>query len=463
MGNHSLLDVVRWSIDIDQHPPLYHLLLSIWMQIGGSGAAWVRSFSALTGILTIPILYLIGKRLSDEVTGLVAAFILAVNPFQVAYGQEGRVYALMTLCATLSLYMVVRLLTDPRSGQQPIGSQLKAFWQTRGKASFPGSPSNLISTDLTWLGYMVFTAGTVYCHNTAVFFPLGTNLFVIGLIVWRRYFPSRASDLQPPTFRNWIWAQIWAVLLWSPWLAGFMIQASGVLGEFWIPKPTVTIVVSTLQSFFSDSLPQKFQIQGLIWWFFFVMVALGFFYYRKSLGKAFFLGTIFLAPFLGELLVSLWRPIFYVRTLIYAPIPLYLLTAAGIRQLRFRIPMLAALVVIITVNFFSIKEFYDKYQKEAWDKAAAFVAKNGREGDIILFNAGWTQIPFDYYFDDYQKSWEEFGAPETMFEFGVLEPIMRETDLPRLKSILQGKQRVWLVYSHYWYTDPDLLVIGTLS
>lgn len=157
-------------------------------------------------------------------TGLVAAFILAVNPFQVAYGQEGRVYALMTLCATLSLYMVVRLLTDPRSGQQPIGSQLKAFWQTRGKASLPGSPSNLISTDLTWLGYMVFTAGTVYCHNTAVFFPLGTNLFVIGLIVWRRYFPSRASDLQPPTFRNWIWAQIWAVLLWSPWLAGFMIS-----------------------------------------------------------------------------------------------------------------------------------------------------------------------------------------------------------------------------------------------
>jgi mannosyltransferase len=462
MGNHSLSDVIRWSVDIDQHPPLYHLLLSIWMKIGGSGAAWVRSFSALAGVLTIPVIYLIGKRLSDEVTGLLAAFVLAVNPFQVVYGQEGRVYALMTLNATLSLYMVIRLLTDPRTARQPIGSQLRTWWKTRSKTSRPGLQLDLISTDLTWLGYMIFTAGTVYCHNTAVFFPLGINLFVIGLMVWRRYFPAEGKDLQPPTFKNWIWAQIGAALFWSPWLAGFIIQAAGVLGEFWIHKPNMQMVVSTWQSFFGHSLPDRFTLGGWIWWFFLFIIGLGFYSYRKSLGKAFFLSTIFLTPFLGELLVSIWRPIFYVKTLIYTPISLYVLMAAGIRQLRFRIPMFAAFAVILFVSGASLRDFYNNYQKEAWDEAAAFVAKNGTAGDIILFNAGWTQIPFDYYFDGYKKPWEEFGAPQTMFEFGVLEPIMGETDLPRLKSILQGRERVWLVYSHYWYTDPDGLVIGTL-
>jgi hypothetical protein len=310
-----------------------------------------------------------------------------------------------------------------------------------------------VQTDLTWLGYMVFTAGVVYCHNTAVLFPLGINLFVIGLMIWQRFFPGGEKDLQPPSIMNWLWAQIGAVLVWSPWLGGFIIQAAGVLGEFWIPKPTLQIVMSTLQSFFSDGLPQRFTIQGWIWWFFGALLGLGFLFYRKTPTKTSLLSTLF----------SLWRPIFYVRTLIYAPISLYLLMAAGIRQLRFR-PMIAGAILLLAgVNSLSLKEFYFTYQKEAWDQAASFVAQNGRDGDIILFNAGWTQIPFDYYFTHYQKPWEKFGAPQTMFEFGVLEPIMREQDVPRLRRILQGRQRVWLVYSHYWYTDPDQLVIGTLS
>lgn len=218
MGWHSLSNVIRWSIDIDQHPPLYYLLLSLWMQVGGTGAAWVRSFSALAGVLTIPVIFLTGKRLSDNITGLIAAFILAINPFQVTYGQEARTYAFLTLNATLALYMTARLLTDPNTSSQPIGTQLEVFFQTwrrtkkdadlveknagvgyqqdfRERRDWVKAPTerrwlplHLIKTDLTWLGYMVFTAGTVYCHNTAVFFPFGINLFVIGLMVWRHFF-----------------------------------------------------------------------------------------------------------------------------------------------------------------------------------------------------------------------------------------------------------------------------------
>lgn len=492
MGGHSLRDVVYWSIEIDQHPPLYYLLLSLWIQIGGTGAAWVRSLSALAGVLTIPVIYFTGKRLSDDITGLIAAFILAINPFQVAYGQEARVYAFLTLNAILALYMTARLLTESNTFTQPIGSQLVVFFRTWRRAKKDedlveknigvGSqldfrwrrdwvkapterrwfPLHLIKTDLTWFGYMVFTAGTVYCHNTAVFFPLGINLFVIGLMIWRRFFPAGERGLQPPSFRNWFWAQIGAGLIWSPWLVAFITQISGVYGEFWIPKPTLQIVQDTLKSFFSDSLPQQFALHGLVWGFFIAILAMGVIHFRKNLPKAFLLLVAFMAPFLGELLVSIWRPIFYVRTLIYAPIPLYLLMAAGIRQLRFRPFIAATLVVLVTFNSFSLKEFYYNFQKEAWDKAAAFVARNVLDGDIIVFNAGWTQIPFDYYFSGYHKLVEEFGSPETLFEYGILEPIMREKDVPRLRTILLGRQRVWLVYSHFWYTDPDLLVIGTL-
>jgi hypothetical protein len=40
---------------------------------------------------------------------------------------------------------------------------------------------------------------------------------------------------------------------------------------------------------------------------------------------------------------------------------------------------------------------------------------------------------------------------------------MSLSDLPRLHALIVGHPRVWLVYSHYWYTDPQGLVPSTLQ
>ena len=91
------------------------------------------------------------------------------------------------------------------------------------------------------------------------------------------------------------------------------------------------------------------------------------------------------------------------------------------------------------------------------------MSENVQEGDIILFNAGWTQIPFDYYFAPYNHRVEEFGVPVTLFERGELEPRMTRDDIPRLQSIIQGRKRVWLVYSHYWWTDPEYIISKSIG
>jgi hypothetical protein len=87
------------------------------------------------------------------------------------------------------------------------------------------------------------------------------------------------------------------------------------------------------------------------------------------------------------------------------------------------------------------------------------VAERVDPGDLILFNATWMQIPFDYYFHRLSDApVVEHGAPVDLFDRGVLEPKMAESDLPRLRSLIDGHGRVWLVYSHNWYTDPDGLI-----
>jgi mannosyltransferase len=442
MGAHSPPQIIQLTIDIDQHPPLYHLLLRLWMGIGGDSEAWLRSLSALFGILTIIVIYYLGKTLSGPADGLLAALVLAFSPFHIQYAQEARVYTFLALCASLSMWMTARLLLRPRARQQAIGQQFR---------------------DPNWLGYMVFTALAVYGHNTAVFLPVGINLFVLGLIVFRRFCPPQPGQMQAPPIKNWLAAQLGVLLLWSPWLVAFYYQAIGVAGDFWIQPPTVGTVTDALKTFLMAYLPDQIRWQGLLFAGFGGALILAFFAYQRKLGHFLFLAALFLTPFVGELLVSLRRPIFYDRTLIWCTIPLYVLIAAGISQLRYRPYILTAVVIFTTIGWLSISNFFHTFEKERWDQAAAYVGERIQKGDIIIFNAGWTEIPFDYYFARYNHPAGEYGAPETMFDQGVLEPRMTEADLPRLRSIISGRPRVWLVYSHNWWTDPQSLVQDTLS
>ena len=62
---------------------LYYMLLRPWLHFGNSEAV-VRLLSVLPGVLTIPLMYLLGKRLFGRATGMLAAAISALNPCAIA-------------------------------------------------------------------------------------------------------------------------------------------------------------------------------------------------------------------------------------------------------------------------------------------------------------------------------------------------------------------------------------------
>jgi hypothetical protein len=169
----------------------------------------------------------------------------------------------------------------------------------------------------------------------------------------------------------------------------------------------------------------------------------------------------------GELLVSIHRPIFLGRTLIWITIPLFLVLAAGIAQLRYRLLMILVLGLLVTNYLFANGDYYRFAQKEDWSTAAGYVANFAEKGDLVLFNSNFVEIPFDYYFKTYEDLYdievEKRGIPLDLFESGVLEPKMTERDIPKLVSSLRGHDRVWLVYSHDSYTDPKGLIPPALA
>lgn len=102
----------------DIHPPGYYWLLKVWSGAAGSGAAGIRSLSALAGLLMLALLPPVARRLGagrGAGLGLLALALAAVNPFLVSYSQEARMYSLLALESTL-LFLAALGLTGAGGG-----------------------------------------------------------------------------------------------------------------------------------------------------------------------------------------------------------------------------------------------------------------------------------------------------------------------------------------------------------
>ncbi|HEX2096170.1 MAG TPA: glycosyltransferase family 39 protein [Solirubrobacterales bacterium] len=97
-------------------PPLYYASAWLWTQVTGTGEYGLRSLSALAGVATVPVAYLIGAELRDRRAGIAAAALVAVNPMLLWYSQEARAYALLALLTSLSLLFFLRALGQPPRG-----------------------------------------------------------------------------------------------------------------------------------------------------------------------------------------------------------------------------------------------------------------------------------------------------------------------------------------------------------
>ena len=110
LADQPTMEMWRWLVRIDHHPPLYYSLLHVWQMYFGDAQGTVRMLSAMCGTLAIPLLYSTGRTLFDDSTGILAALILALSPFHVRFAQEVRMYALLALTAALAFACLAHIL-----------------------------------------------------------------------------------------------------------------------------------------------------------------------------------------------------------------------------------------------------------------------------------------------------------------------------------------------------------------
>lgn len=104
---------MRAMVHSENTPPLWYVLIWAWSRIFGTGVIALRSLSALAGILTVPVVWGIGRELAGRRAALVCALLVAVNPLFVWYSQEARAYALFGLFSALAVLCFLRAERQP--------------------------------------------------------------------------------------------------------------------------------------------------------------------------------------------------------------------------------------------------------------------------------------------------------------------------------------------------------------
>jgi mannosyltransferase len=115
------------TLSMDGSPPLYYMLLSIWMSVFGDGPAETQGLSVAIAVLGVPAGLWAGWSLFGRRAGLICAAFCAVNPFLTNYAQETRMYSLMLVLSLLTTAAFLHVFAFGRRGHLPLFALLLAL------------------------------------------------------------------------------------------------------------------------------------------------------------------------------------------------------------------------------------------------------------------------------------------------------------------------------------------------
>ncbi len=104
----SLFDIFSKFLPGDFHPPLYYLLIKIWVFFFGSSEVSLRLPSVIFGLGTVVFVYLISDCLFGKLVANIASFLTATSGLLIYYSQETRMYSLTTFLVAALFYFWVK-------------------------------------------------------------------------------------------------------------------------------------------------------------------------------------------------------------------------------------------------------------------------------------------------------------------------------------------------------------------
>lgn len=395
----------------DVHPLFYYSLLHGWLKLVGDSPAGARSLSVLFGVVTVGLIYLLGKRFFDESVGFSAALLTALLPFHVYYSQEARMYALLGMVAMATLFFFERA------------------WQDGGRGN--------------WLAYPFFAALTLYAHNLGVIF-----LAVIGLwIGWQWWRTRRLERLRPV-----LAAHCLALILLIPWMAILPAQFQKIGQAYWVARPGLLELIQTLFIFHfgydNQALP-GWLLPAALFFSLFIFVLLAVEWRRRS-GRDLLAMLAFL-PILLTWLISQYRPVYIIRALLPSALVYTILVARVL--LTGQLPRLLKWVIFLPALIITLASLvnhyrYDTFPRGLFRPVAAYLAEQtaDQENWVIVHSNKLTFLPTHYYNRNLPQQFiaDTPGSPSDTLAYPTQQTLGLFAT-PSLEMATAGRSQVWFV------------------
>jgi mannosyltransferase len=201
-------------LQVDGSPPLYYMLLNVWMSVFGNGPAETQALSVAISLLAIPGGLWAGWSLFGRRAGLICAAMCAVNPFLTAYAQETRMYSLMLVLSLLTTAAFLHVFAFRNRRYLPV--------------------------------FAVLLALMLYTHNWALFAAVGA--FVALLPCWY------VSEDRRAFVRDALIGFGFGALLYVPWLPTLLHQVQHT-GAPWLNPPNFGAPVQISKSLLGGGTP----------------------------------------------------------------------------------------------------------------------------------------------------------------------------------------------------------------
>jgi mannosyltransferase len=201
---HHPLTAIPHLLREDGSPPLYYLLLHVWIGWFGDGERATHVLSLLLALACIPVAFWAARAIFGRTAAWICAALAAVDPYLTYYAQETRMYTLAALFSLVATLAFVRGVIEGRR---------------------------------RWLVVLVTSLVLLlYTHNWGIFFCVG--LAVATAVFARRRWREAAV------------AGGAVALLYAPWVPTLLYQAQHT-GAPWARRPGAHALVLAPASVFA--------------------------------------------------------------------------------------------------------------------------------------------------------------------------------------------------------------------
>jgi mannosyltransferase len=352
----SIPDIWQFTTAGEFNPPLFYWTEHVMLLFGNSEVV-LRFIPALLGVLSIPLIYFVGKEFMDRNVGIIAAAAFAFSPFLLFYSQEARAYSMMLFFVTFSMIFYLKALKN---------------------------------NDIRdWALFGILSALAFWSHFYA--------MVIIGaLVLYALYemFPKIKSSLSA---------------------AKPLVSACVIFGLICLPLILVTIQLFTKRT---ASAP-TFGIQGLglitatfaqisgselamyLLLILFIAGIVQAFLLDKN--KGIFLVTLTVLTFVISYFLSYKIPM-QPRYLIFLAIVYFIAIAISYKLLFALIKspgvVYGFIALLVVINTPMLADYYSGYTKEDWRGFAGGLQQLTKQGDFVVVVPGDVAQPLNYYYSN---------------------------------------------------------------